>query len=353
MASPIQSNASTLQNLLTPNKRADQDDKNTGQARAEDVRSPVAQAIQAARGEAAGFSPSAQGLQAMAKSSSFEQSLAYSHTMTLNLQTREGDSVQVDFRQLYAQYQSYKQEQSAEMGPQGARYFESREAMEATAFEERFGFSVQGDLNDEELNAIFDVFDQVGKLADEFFNGDVEKAFEQAQNLNVDFGQLKSMDLNLEKTQTMAQRYQQTQGYQQGDVPESAEKPQGGDLSQVPAYVQEWQSVIERMDEQFAQARERVDQLMAAVMGQKEQIASSDESASSKDTSETENATNWLDRIQSFHDRLAEAFGLRDLMRPQADAQTDADTPVDAEGDTGENAETSTQEASESADKHS
>ena len=94
----------------------------------------------------------------MATQSQYEASMAYSHTMTLSLETKQGDSVQVDFRQLFAQYQSYQQQQSSESGPQGARLFESREAMEATAFEERFGFAVQGTLNEEETQAIFKVF---------------------------------------------------------------------------------------------------------------------------------------------------------------------------------------------------
>ncbi|WP_019895785.1 hypothetical protein [Hydrogenovibrio halophilus] len=347
MASPIQSNHSPLQSLLSNHRRADQDEKLTGQDRANQVRPPAAEAQNPARSQSPGFSPSAQGLQAMAKSSSFEQSLSYSHTMTLNLQTREGDSVQVDFRQLYAQYQSYQANQSAESGPQGARLFESREAMEATAFEERFGFSVQGDLNDDELDAIFDVFERVGKLADEFFNGDVEKAFEQAQSLEIDFGQLKSMDLNLEKTQTMAQRYQQTQAYQQGEAPKANEKGEASDVGKLPEYLQEWQGVIERMDEHFAQARESVDKMMASIMGQREEVATEE----GEDGASKASPANWLERVQGFHDRLAEAFGLRDLMRPQADAQTDADTSANAEGETGENAETSAQETTGSADK--
>ncbi len=80
----------------------------------------------------------------------------------------------------HSKYQEQKTEQSAELAPKGTQYFESKEVMEATYFEERFGFSVQGDLNDDELAAIFKVFEQVDELANNFFDGNIEKAFQQS-----------------------------------------------------------------------------------------------------------------------------------------------------------------------------
>ena len=348
MASQIQPSNPSQTSLLSPNKRPDATAPNQQGSSTPPTVNPTQAERAPSEPASSRFQPSAQGLQAMAMQSQYEASMAYSHTMTLSLETKQGDQVQVDFRQLFAQYQSYQQQQSAESGPQGARLFESREAMEATAFEERFGFAVQGALNEDETQAIFKVFEQVGDLADEFFNGDIEKAFEQAQGLQVDFGQLKSMDLNLEKTQTQAQRYQQTQAYQQGESPSPSvgDKEAQGMLGELPAYLQQWQSVIEQMDEQFANARESFDQLMGQVLAQKESPAQPKASAESSmaapsdlkalqseqtpqsSASMTEpsqqsaagKTEDWAARVGAFHDRLAQASQLDQWMRtpPQA-----------------------------------
>ncbi|MDG4812663.1 hypothetical protein P8629_06545 [Hydrogenovibrio sp. 3SP14C1] len=243
------------------------------------------------------YSPTTKGMQAASAVEKFQQSYQYSQTMTMKLQTQEGDVVQVDFRQLYAQYQSYKQEQSMQEGPKGARYFESTQAMEATAFQERFGFSVKGNLNEGELKAVYDVFEKVDKLASEFFNGDIEKAFEKAQSLEIDFGQIKSFNLNLHKSESATMAYQQAEAYkatkQQADEPSEETK---GQIAQLPAYLQNWQNIVEKMNEKFVNARETFDRLLAGTTAQR----AGDES----------NFSTWYDRVKSFHDRLAEAAGL-------------------------------------------
>lgn len=246
------------------------------------------------------FDGSARGLQAYAATEKFQQSYAYSQTMTLALTTQEGDNIKVDFRQLYAQYQQAQQSQSQQQGPQGARYFESKQTLEATAFEERFGFSVEGNLNDAELNAVFDVFKQVDQLANQFFSGDIEKAFEKAQSLNVDFGQLKNVSLDLQKKESTAMTYQQAQAYQtveanQADTQQASSK---GQISQLPPYLKNWQDVIERMNEQFANARDSFDQLMAGSLAQRSGDAPGQDFSA------------WYDHVSRFHDKLAEMANL-------------------------------------------
>lgn len=243
------------------------------------------------------YSPTTKGMQAASTVEKYQQSYQYSQTMTMSLQTREGDVVQVDFRQLYAQYQSHKQEQSMQEGPKGARYFESTEAMETTAFQERFGFSVKGDLNEGELKSIYDVFDKVDQLANEFFYGDIEKAFEKAQNLEIDFGQIKSFNLNLHKSESATMAYQQAEAYK-GTMEQSTQPSEEtkGQIAQLPPYLQNWQNVIEKMNDKFVNARETFDRLLAETTSQR---AGNESSFST-----------WYDRIKSFHDKLAEAAGL-------------------------------------------
>lgn len=228
---------------------------------------------------------------------------AYSNTMTLNLTTKEGDQISIDFRQLYAEYQAYEKQQGYESGPQGARYFESTQAMESTAFEERFGFSVKGDLNQDELKAIQEVFKQVDDLANHFFHGNIEQAFKKAVDLNVDFGQLQSVDLNLQQTQTYSASYQKAAAYQtqtaQAATPQEASNANTDtSVPTLPAYLQKMQTLVDTLDSQFKDARKVAEQMLANVV------------ASRFPEEGTQSII--LQRLQSLHDALVNKVPLNE-----------------------------------------
>ena len=67
-----------------------------------------------------------------------------------------------------------------------------------------FSFSVQGDLNPDELKAIGSLVQQMGSLSDRFFSGDLQGAFDMAQQFQLEDTQLASMSLDLKQQQTMA-----------------------------------------------------------------------------------------------------------------------------------------------------
>jgi len=61
----------------------------------------------------------------------------------------------------------------------------------------KISFHIDGNLNAAELDAIRNVVEQVGTLADQFFSGDVPAAFAAAQDLNIDGSQLAKVGLRL------------------------------------------------------------------------------------------------------------------------------------------------------------
>lgn len=75
---------------------------------------------------------------------------------------------------------------------------------------ESFSLSVEGDLSEEELGAINDLLGRVSDLAGQFFDGNLDTAFEQAMNLGYDQDQIGSFALNL----AQAEIQQVTQAYQ-------------------------------------------------------------------------------------------------------------------------------------------
>lgn len=266
------------------------------------------------------FSASEKGRITAARMGQIEQAYQYSETMSLQLTTKEGDKVSIDFRQLYAQYQSYKEMQSQQDGPTGVRYFESREVMETTQFEERFAFSVQGDLNEDELAAIYNVFEQVDELANEFFGGNIEKALEKAVELEVDFGQLQSVQVNLTQTESMATRIQQAALNQYETVKEEAEKAQADeavDMDVLPDYLQRWQSAIETLDTHFANANDIFDDMLSGVTAQR--------------FPDQGDRPTWLERVKEFHQQLVEYAQQRKEMMESVNTQAEDDTTATAE----------------------
>lgn len=247
------------------------------------------------------YSLSPKAAKSMMNSMQMESAYQYSETMSLQLTTKEGDQVTVDFRQLYAQYQSYKEMVTEQRGPQGVRYFESKEAMEMTAFEEQFAFSVEGDLNEDELKAVFDVFEQVDSLSSQFFDGNIEQALQQAMELKIDFGQLSSFKLNLTQTESTAVRYQKAAMEEYNQVQQQAEQPASGeeiadkygvDMSDLPVYLQNWQEAINRLSEQFENAKSFLNEMMADVNAQR--------------FPEQDSRQGWLERVTAFHEQLAQ-----------------------------------------------
>lgn len=70
-------------------------------------------------------------------------------------------------------------------------------------------WQVEGDLNEEELQAINDLLGRVNDLAGQFFSGNLDAAFEQAVNLGYDDSQIGKFALNL----TQVEIQQVTQAY--------------------------------------------------------------------------------------------------------------------------------------------
>lgn len=76
-------------------------------------------------------------------------------------------------------------------------------------------WQVQGNLNDDEVSAINDLLNNVDKLAAQFFDGDLDTAFEKAKNLGYDDAQIGSFSLNL----AQAEVQQVTQTYKTFEAP--------------------------------------------------------------------------------------------------------------------------------------
>ena len=127
-------------------------------------------------------------------------------SFSLDLTTKEGDRVTINFSHASAMQSSLGATSDGQGGSATAFNVSRAERNE-------FQFSIEGDLNDDELEAIQNLIQDVSLIADDFFAGDVQAAFEQASEFDMDRSQLSSMSLNMSRSEqyTAVAAYQEVQ----------------------------------------------------------------------------------------------------------------------------------------------
>lgn len=135
--------------------------------------------------------------------------------MSLTVKTQDGDEVTINF----SRNQSYDATYGAGADSQG----NSVAWMDVSRSESsQYQFSVQGHLNEDEITALQQMVRDITGVANEFFNGDVQKAFEKSGDISFDASQLSSMQLNMSYTRTLAQ----AASYEQvGSLSQPVDKP--------------------------------------------------------------------------------------------------------------------------------
>ncbi|WP_394202991.1 DUF5610 domain-containing protein [Marinagarivorans algicola] len=115
---------------------------------------------------------------------SFSGFAAQENTFAFSLTTADGDKIDILASALKAG--EFKQ------GEGGSQV--------SYAEQNTFAFSVNGELDEDELNAINDLLGQVNNVAESFFGGNLEQAFDQAMNMGFDTGEIKDFSLKLTQT---------------------------------------------------------------------------------------------------------------------------------------------------------
>lgn len=137
--------------------------------------------------------------------SSYKEGNYYNLTedATFQFTTNEGDKVSISFNSDY-------QQQSASvlnLSDNSLDYSSSS----SSRFEGAFSFEVNGDLNEDEQQAINELMNSLQQVSDLFFNGNLEDAFEEATEISMDPTHLASFSMDLQRTETIVsiKEYQQ------------------------------------------------------------------------------------------------------------------------------------------------
>lgn len=171
-------------------------------------------------------------------------------SFTLSLKTRDGDSVLIEF----SSEENYRSQFSAANTQGQGSSSVMRYSIDRQSSSE-FGFSVQGDLDLEEINAIATLVQDLSLLADEFFNGDLQSSMNLLSHINFDSSQLSAMDFSMQQTQSYSaiSTYQQVQ---------SLGQPAGSENKALRAYGQQLLEQFNKAEVQLEQAREMTMSLM-------------------------------------------------------------------------------------------
>jgi len=148
---------------------------------------PVSTTHKSTRGTRRADSPAA-----VEPSGAFEHSstrLRQSESTTLHIVTQEGDRVRLKFR-----VETSARHETARVTTADGNATVSSVGIRSKS---KISIKVHGDLNAEERAAIQDTLNQAMALADDFFAGDLQAAFESASALDVDGDQLAKVHLKM------------------------------------------------------------------------------------------------------------------------------------------------------------
>ncbi|WDE09816.1 DUF5610 domain-containing protein [Thalassomonas haliotis] len=148
---------------------------------------------------------------------------------TINIRTRDGDKINIHFGSLMTLDQQSMQQQG----------MFSREISFSQS--QSFSLQIEGELDDEELEAISSLVQDIGKLADNFFSGDIEKAWQQANELGFDDQQVAQVSLDFQEVKQVAV----TEHY--GRVPQQHESP----FATLSPYLKDLESAASLADNLF------------------------------------------------------------------------------------------------------
>ena len=143
--------------------------------------------------------------QLISESASLSSQFTQSSEASIQIVTRDGDQIDVSF----SAFVQTSASQSVAIDSRGvSASFDA--SFESSA---SFQFSVQGNLDEGERDAVNELLEDVGELANKFFNGDVQAAFNASLELGFDSEELKSFAVDFQQTTTfeVAQAYQRTE----------------------------------------------------------------------------------------------------------------------------------------------
>lgn len=140
----------------------------------------------------AGIAPGAQSAEIV--ESTLEAQAQYRESLMINLVTQDGDRIQVKFANT----------EKIAFASQGDSWALS------SSSSSQYQLKIKGELDEGEMAAIKDLLEKVSDVADQFYSGKVDQAFDLASELKMDPNELARFDLNMQMSSRVEVKQYQT-----------------------------------------------------------------------------------------------------------------------------------------------
>ncbi|MCZ2722891.1 DUF5610 domain-containing protein [Marinomonas sp. 15G1-11] len=184
----------------------------------------------------------------------------------IQIETRDGDKVSLSLSALQA-YQSQVSAATAQ-NESGSASNVSRYTSSQSEF--AFEYSLSGELDDAEREAIQSLVTDLADVADTFFSGDMASAFEQGLKLGYNSNELSGFAMELNYSESMRQSsaaaaYGRTQGNALDSLGQSVVKP-------LAEYNQQLSEISEKITAQFENMREVASKTLARIFEMRSEL---------------------------------------------------------------------------------
>lgn len=234
------------------------------------------------------------------------------------IRTRDGDELTLSFESLrqfqYAQQTQVTASTTGNTGTEGSTgAAENTVTASQTSLYQYFersgiSFSLKGELDEDELKAIADLVEDANDLADTFFGGDLDKAFEEALSLGFDDNELVgyALQLNHTKQSQVVEAYESIKHYRD----ENAEANKYGNVvSPISQYMDKMLSTMDSAGEKL-QSGEDYSNMISGIINKMEDVQVPD-------------LLSAINRFHTFNQRLLDAMPGSETVKaePQSNSQ--------------------------------
>lgn len=263
-----------------------------------------------------------EALTGVAASTSVSSSNSASGNLTIR--TRDGDELQISFESL-RQFQYERQQSYSAVTQRGNGGGESQQtgyqATDSTSYSyfdrQGISFSLKGELDEDEMEAIAELVEQVNDLADTFFGGDLDKAFEKALELGFDDQELTGYALQLNRVQQteVVRTYGAIQHYRENDNTSG----HGDEAKPIAQYLDKMLNTFDAARQQL-ESGEDFNTLINGLINEMKEVQVPD-------------LISAINRFHAFNQRLLDSMpGERETIQPADRQSIQPDEPLGSEG---------------------
>jgi len=184
----------------------------------------------------------------ISQTAGYSEFSALSESTSIEIETQDGDIVSFSLSQLQASFK------------EGA--FDSGASQSEGSYSSgQYAYSVEGDLDENEIKALNDLMVQIEALSEQFFGGDFQGAFESALSLGFDGAEIAGFSLNMNITQI-----QQVSTYEQVSNMGSNDHSQNTQFAPLSNFANDLIATHTQAMEHFKNADQMITNLLGKMM---------------------------------------------------------------------------------------